>query len=618
MESVRLRKQNSFFGLFGDIAFWVAFFLFLWHIVDMKLLYFNDASILNFPEFFLTVDFFKEFFYPGGLVEYANAFVSQFFYYSVYGALVVTAACAAVAFFTDVIFKRINVKKLRFTRFVPALAIAFLYVHYSHYLLFILVLLTVLVSFLIYLNAIKKSPATDWISFVVLSVIVYIAAGAGLFLFVLLCFLYELFYRRKYKFLAMYIAVPMLLPYILVEFVYSNVTIVDAYTNLMPYSWKVVQAELRDGLLIVLYVVYFTIPLVLLLAGLTELTAEPRHSAKKKQDQNQEPIKWHQRHPFFSQTIGTCILLLISAAVVLPFHETYIKAILLSSYYSHNEMWSEVLGTASKYKIGNYFISNVVNRALYHTSRLGYDLFLYSPYPDAFLLNSKEYDKVYYRKVDTFFDLGLMNTAEHCLAIDMDLVGDRPFMLKTMALISIIKGDTCAARACLNALSHTIFYSGWAKEYLDKLNADPTFANDPFIQEKKSALLKKDYVGIYTDPQVLVYLLDAYPKNKMAYEYLMAWSLVARDFDSFVTFLPKMSNFDYETIPPLWQQGILASKAVGKKINPNDYQISQSTMQIYNDFDVIMKRNFGNKQSAYPELFKKYKDTYFFYLTYVQ
>ena len=41
-------------------------------------------------------------------------------------------------------------------------------------------------------------------------------------------------------------------------------------------------------------------------------------------------------------------------------------------------------------------------------------------------------------------------------------------------------------------------------------------------------------------------------------------------------------------------------------------------MQMFNDFDNIMKRNFGNRQAAYPELFEKYKDTYFFYLTYVQ
>ena len=620
MERIEVKNRNSFLRLFSDIAFWAVFFLFLWLIVDMKLIYFNDASILNFPEFFLTIDFFKEFLYPGGLIEYANAFVSQLFYYSICGALVVTAVCAAVAFFADVVFKKTNIKKLRFARFIPALALAFLYTCYSHYLVSMLVLLTVLIAFTIYLYAVKKSPAADWLIFIVLSAIVYAAAGSGLLVFALLCFLYELFYRQKYKLLAVYVAVSALLPYVMFTFVYSNVTIVDAYTNLMPFSWKIVQAELRDGLLIVLYVVYFAIPFVLLLAGLVKLlTPRPQYVPnKKKKNQQPGPLKWHERHPALSQAIGSCILLLISAAVVLPFHEKNIKIILLTSYYSRHEMWSEVLETASKYKRSNYFINNVVNRALYHSGRLGYDLFEYIQHPDSFLLNSEQYKEVYYRKVDVFFDLGLMNTAEHYLAVDIDMVGERPFMLKSMALINIIKGNIPAARAYLNALSNTVFYSDWAKEYLDKLDADPTFADDSFIQQKKSALLRKTYLGILKDPQVFVYLLDADPKNKMAYEYLMAWSLVAKDFDSFVGFLPKMSNFDYETIPPLWQQAILASKAVGRKINPKDYQISQRTMQIFNDFDVVMKRNFGNKQSAYPELFKKYKSTYFFYLTYVQ
>lgn len=620
MERSGLRIWNSFLRLFCDIAFWTVFFLFLWLVVDIKLIYFNDTSILNFPVFFLTTDFFKEFIYPGGLIEYANAFASQLFYYSILGALVVTAICAAVTAFADGIFKQMNIKKLRFARFVPALAIAFLYALYTHYLVFMLVLMAALIAFLIYLYAIKKSPATDWLSFIVLSAIVYAAAGSGLLIFALSCFLYELFYRQKYKLLAVYITVLVLLPYLMFTFVYSNVTILDAYTNLMPYSWKVVQAELRDSLLIALYVIYFAIPFALLLAGLVKLLPPaPQHIPnKKKKNQQPRPLKWYERHPALSQAISNCVLLAIASAAILPFHERNIKAILLTSYYSHHEMWPEVLKAASKYNRSNYFINNVVNRALYNTGRLGHDLFSHIQHPDSFLLNLPQYKKVYYRKVDVFFDLGLMNNAEHCLGVDIDMAGERPFMLKLMALVNIVKGNIDAATAYLNALSDTMFYSDWAKEYLDKLNADPTFANDSFIQQKKSALLKKSYVGIINDPQVLAYLLDADPKNKMAYEYLMAWSLVAKDFDSFVSYLPKMSNFDYETIPPLWQQGILASKAVGRKINIKDYQISQSTIQIFNDFDIIMKRYRGSKESAYPELFEKYKNTYFFYLTYVQ
>ena len=240
MKRVKVKNGNSFLRLLSDIAFWAVFFLFLWLIVDMKLIYFNDASILNFPEFFLTIDFFKEFLYPGGLIEYANAFVSQLFYYSICGALVVTVVCASVAFFADVIFKKMNIKKLRLARFVPVLAIAFLYALYTHYLVFMLVLLTALVAFTIYLYAVKKSPAADWLIFIVLSAIVYAAAGSGLLVFALLCFLYELFYRQKYKLLAVYVAVLALLPYVIFTFVYSNVTIVDAYTNLMPFSWKIV------------------------------------------------------------------------------------------------------------------------------------------------------------------------------------------------------------------------------------------------------------------------------------------------------------------------------------------------------------------------------------------
>ena len=82
-------------------VFFLLFYLYLWLYIDLKLIYHGGGMIMTFPVFFRGWVFFREFTsYPGGIVESLSAFLSQFFYYSWAGALVVTVQ----ALFSSVVF----------------------------------------------------------------------------------------------------------------------------------------------------------------------------------------------------------------------------------------------------------------------------------------------------------------------------------------------------------------------------------------------------------------------------------------------------------------------------------------------------------------------------------
>jgi hypothetical protein len=57
--------------------------------------------------------------------------------------------------------------------------------------------------------------------------------------------------------------------------------------------------------------------------------------------------------------------------------------------------------------------------------------------------------------------------------------------------------------------------------------------------------------------QTLAALLKRNPRNKMAFEYLMACYLVTGQVDKIVANVGKLREFGYERIPPLYEEAIL-------------------------------------------------------------
>ena len=102
------------------VLFFALCYLYLWLIVKPCLIY-NCGTITNFPIFYRGWAFFQESMSPRGAAQYASALLSQLFYYSWAGAIVITVQAWGVFRMHELVSPAVGVPGARWLRFVPAL-----------------------------------------------------------------------------------------------------------------------------------------------------------------------------------------------------------------------------------------------------------------------------------------------------------------------------------------------------------------------------------------------------------------------------------------------------------------------------------------------------------------
>jgi hypothetical protein len=128
-------------------------------------------------------------------------------------------------------------------------------------------------------------------------------------------------------------------------------------------------------------------------------------------------------------------------------------------------------------------------------------------------------------------------------------------------------------------------------------------------------MLRKD-VGMATITQedFLTSLLEANPKNKMAFDYLMAWYIITKNTDKFINNLDQLPDFGYKQLPTVYQLAILTHTYSTKKdVDLQGYEIPQQTIQYAKQFYALMNQYTGNEQLQLKILNEKYGDTYLYY-----
>jgi len=117
-----------------SLIFFVPFCLYLWFVVDLRLIYNYTEVITNFPVFYRGWAFFRGFLsHPGGLVEYTGAFFSQLFYIGWAGALVVTIQAWLMSVCFGCILKAVNLSHLSLLRFIPPILLLITYTQYTYH-----------------------------------------------------------------------------------------------------------------------------------------------------------------------------------------------------------------------------------------------------------------------------------------------------------------------------------------------------------------------------------------------------------------------------------------------------------------------------------------------------
>ena len=221
----------------------------------------------------------------------------------------------------------------------------------------------------------------------------------------------------------------------------------------------------------------------------------------------------------------------ITVGVYFAAHDQHFKTLLAVDYYACHEMWSKVLEETARHPVHDPFAACAAAQAAFHLGRLTRQLPEMDSPDDLLCVNMS----------GLCLDLGLVNMALHSLADNVELSGERPLLLRQLVTANLAVGNLPTARIYLNALTKVPFHAQWARDYLRRLEADPSLRTDKEITRLRNIMVKRDVVGPpFPTDDLLGLLLNACPQNRMAFEYRMTHRLLSKNLPAFAQTLKKV------------------------------------------------------------------------------
>jgi len=612
-----------------SFLFFGLYYLYLLLVVDLRLIYHSGGVILDFPVFYRGWEFFhRTAFEPGGLVGYINAFCSQLFYIGWLGALVATVQAWLLWLCTGSIIKVSSGRPIKWVGFAIVILLLVLYANYIYPFGIAMGALAAFVFASLYMWMTSKKRPADLPVFLALSIILYAIAGGACLLFAVICAAYEMFLRRRLALGVIFLLSAPIAAYIVSVFVF-NINVIDVFNDFIPHHFK--GGITNATRFTVSYMIYLLLPLTLIGLGLVKLLPKKKVAPQKKTpttpstkaDEETKPdllsrlAAWYAAQP---KAMFTPLLAIVAGALVALFcHNSWLKSFIEVDYFACNGMWNQVIEKSDTRFVNNKFINHAVNRALCHIGRFPDDMFKYQQQPSALMLVSEKANPCgWWWTFDTCIDLGHMNLAESMLVWAMDTYGERPLILKRLALVTMVKGDIGASRVYLGALSRTLFDANWAGEYLEKIEQDPSLSSDKEIQRLRSMRPAMDRLFKDLNDNMFLDLLDSNKGNRMAFEYLAAMYLLTGHLDEFEGILSRLDDFYVGRIPRAFEEAILLENMLEKKNVLPGREISAESRNRFNAFiNTFYVRYASNKSQAFNELSRDYGDTYFFYYLYM-
>ncbi len=562
------------------------------------------------PVFLYSRYYFDELMsYPGGMSEYLASFFRQFFVIHWLGALVSTLLIFSVSKLTINFFSLVyGFKKLRAWYLIPLLIFAFLHGCYRYDISFTVALLLVLiaVNICIYFRNIK--PFVRLIICIFIGSIIFKFTGGMFLYFILLIVLFEVSLiktkRSNVYFPLMLLFFGISYPYIAYKYLY-NVELRSAYFQLLPDG--------TDFFILIAAAAYlFFVVLVSVILSFSNIVH------KKPSGNNYTGNK-----TLFFRIAYYLLFLVLFVVYNMYFKNKTDSTRLKIQYLADNRMWNEVLETVNKESVIDRLSSFHVNRALYYTGKMGDEMFHYPQNygVDGLFIDRYNDNKMLEGSSDIYFDLGFVNESKHWAWEAFVYFGNRPRLLKRLALIYLINGNEKASIEFLNTLSKTLFYKKWAKKYLKIIDNKDGIGQDSLIAEKRKFIPRFDFFSDRQNPDLIMkFMLKANKNNKMAFEYLISYYLVSNKFITFHNNLAHYGVFNYfDKMPIHYQQALLVyENIIGKSIlEMNDFKVDNDVIMDFKGYGKIIDDYRGNLVAARRSLKVYYENTYWYYLNFV-
>ena len=256
------------------------------------------------------------------------------------------------------------------------------------------------------------------------------------------------------------------------------------------------------------------------------------------------------------------------------------------------EQWDKIIEKAEKKPATTPLSVSCVNLALSQKGMLADRLFEFYQNGGEGLFPTFTRDMISpVSTAEIFFRLGMVNDAERYMFEAQEAIPNyRKSARLTRRIIEceIINGNYKVAAKLLRRLQKTLFYSNWANQTMALLGNEKAINRHPVYGKlRKYREKKQDF--LFSDREMdqmlgLLFLNDK--SNKMAYEYLMCYVLLQRDFNKFMQYYPLGRFVGYDHIPRSFQE-ILIEQWMKTHNDPRTIPYSVDTQNVNNTLNFI-------------------------------
>ncbi len=553
--------------------FFTGFFLYVWLLVEPHLVYHGLYRLLPAPIRFQTDwrFFAASLSQVGGLLAYLSGFCSHCFAFPYAGVAIITAVAGLFWLVSLGTFRAAGAYCPPVLNSLYAAALLIAYASYHQPLSVALSVLAAVAAHLVYMKASGAAVVRSVGLFVAAFAFLYYAAGSAAIEFGLLVGLYELVGRGR-KLLAVAFSVVTVATYLV------GAQLLDLSVHILqPMTLRVGD---QPTFLLAQYSVYAlqALPFVVILAiWVHKHVVRPGAADGRGRPASTPPS-------VASKVMVAALrgLRILAPLALIPLgyhlgHRTADTIYLKSSYYVSTGQWDKVIELHDQYSDGEYYtlLSNHdINLALYHTGQLGEKMFSYEQSPHALLLITQQpADKPYSaatgaKMIELLIELGHLGDAERIAFELLESTNEWPFIVEKLALIQLAKGQTETATVFLNALSKDLVRGASARELLRRVADDPELAGYEPVQRIRAVASETDLpTGRLKVDDIFTGLLQKNPKNKMAFEYMMAFYMLSGQAAKLVANLPRLETFQYDAVPFHYQEALamLASRGMSRQ-----------------------------------------------------
>jgi hypothetical protein len=583
----------------GSVAPWpelvlLAFFsLYLVRRVNTQLVFWNQNDLFLWNRRFVSGFCVS----AGQPCEWLGKLLLQTCHYDWCGAVAIAAvACMALLAMRAISLRIAPIGAVRVAWAASALMLVVLHSQYDYDLACTVSLSLALMATWIYLSASNRNRWIRWVAFVVAAVVLYYLAGAALWTFVACCVIAEGMAARQRGFaLCLLVSAGGIVVGINIGLSFLN----QSFWHLdLPEKSYLITSAWDAWLPLVVFAWYPACVFAMVAFSRRAQSLENRSSESEKnaiespaprkpvptffsddasdwgdsedpEDRSDSPRRTTRFLQSAAPVAKWSVLAVGAAGMLWMSPSRVVQKILEVDLAANDHRWQTVLDAARGVPraLNADYANHDVNQALYHLGRLPEEMF---QYPQQRLICDHGFGargRMFSRKAfDVLLELGRVNEAEIIAHNDFEKHPSAIFLLR-IAETKIIKGQYDAARMYLRALRDDACYGNRADIYLHRADKNRSLLDLDLAQIRARMITADDAVqtqqkqpdgswAISTEGTLLS-LLKQDPRNRMAFEYMMAHHLLNRDPAAAVKEFPRLKTFAYPRTPLSYEQAAL-------------------------------------------------------------